>query len=85
MQKPCRLELQNEGRWTLVAKFDAAIADDVDDILNSAAGLAGALASATGKRLPLRVCSDETPPSVLMQLQDPLKGWRPVRAEDQAA
>lgn len=78
--KPCRLELNNSGAWKLLGTFDAAIADDADDILNGAAQLARAFHSAGGKpAFAMRVSTDEGHPQVLMRYDYERGEWREDR------
>lgn len=75
MSKPCRLELNNSGSWKLLGKFDAAVADSTDDILNAAAALVDAL-NAAGGRSSLRISTDDAIPCVLMRYERREDGWR---------
>jgi len=66
--KPCRLELNNSGAWKLLAKFDAANAEDTDALMNAAESLAKAINDTSSGRKPgtsLRVATDETSPVML--------------------
>lgn len=86
MTKPCRLEMNNSGSWKLLGRFDAAVADSTDDILNAAAQLADALnAPYSGRQAlcTLRVSTDDPHPDVLMRYESPQgeKGWRKPNGE----
>ena len=87
MKKPCRLELNNSGSWKLLGKFDAAVEDATDAILNAAASLVDALNDPASKRsaiATLRVSTDEQHPEVLMRYANAESGWRDVRTGEPA-
>lgn len=82
MKKPCRLELNNSGSWKLLGKFDAAVTDSTDDIMNAAAALVDALNAPYSGRsaiATLRIATDEPHPDVIMRYESRESGWREAR------
>lgn len=77
MIKPCRLELNNSGAWKLLARFDAAIDERTDAIMNAAGALAEACNDPDGALplMKLRISTDEAHPQVLMRWSPNLDQW----------
>lgn len=73
-----RLELNNSGAWKLLARFDAANADDRVDVLTCAERLVDALASVGATGVTLRVSTDESIPRSLTVF-DRQRGWWPKK------
>lgn len=75
MKKPCRLEINNSGAWKILGRFDAAIDDTTDAIMNAAEQLVKALndpACGRTSLASLRISTDDALPNVLMR-------WEPRR------
>lgn len=83
MQKPVRLEINNTGAWKVIGRFDAAVDDLSDDVLNAAEQLAHSLLAA-GARMSMRVSMAEPPHTALMHWTDPEAGWRDARTGEPA-
>jgi len=74
--KPVRLEINTNGAWKVIGRFDAAdTARCYGDILDAAERLATALAE-HGTRITLLVSMANAPHSALMHWTDAESGWR---------
>ena len=79
MKKPVRLEINTNGAWKVIARFDADDSTEeakqaADDVLLAAEDLACALGKA-GCRNTMRVSMVEYPNSVLLHFQPGTGQW----------